>query len=99
MGQPSNLLLSMAIKIGPLVIASQSDKVPWGSIVASDPVTGSNGQVILNSSDNEVKVWYNGSWNIWFRLTSGVPSVVSYYLTEDGFHYLLEDDSGAYIME
>jgi len=32
-------------------------------IVSSDPLTGTNGQIIVNSTENKIKVYYNSVWN------------------------------------
>lgn len=77
----------MALFVDPLVILAGKDKTPW-TVVSSDPASGFDGQIIINSTDNTAKVWYNYTWNTWFTLT---PGVVSYLLLEDGFYMLTED--------
>lgn len=32
-------------------------------VVSSDPWPGTDGQVIVNSTTNEIKIYYNGVWN------------------------------------
>jgi len=37
---------------------------PLGIVVlATNPASGSNGQIYFNSSENELKVYYDGQWN------------------------------------
>lgn len=37
---------------------------PLGIVVLpTDPAGGSNGQIYFNSSENELKVYYDGQWN------------------------------------
>lgn len=66
------------------------------TLVTSDPGSASEGDLIINTTTNEMKVYYGGTWQVLHTLT---PGTSSYYLMEDGVsHYLLEDGSGSYLM-
>ena len=78
----------MAIFIDPLILGSS---VPWGSLETSDPVTGYDGQVILNTTDSTIKIWYNLCWNVWFSLTPGTPPANVDLTNEDGTTLTNED--------
>jgi hypothetical protein len=61
----------MGLLVDPLVILSQKDVTPW-KVVTDDPDSGSfDGQTILNTTDNQLKVWYNGCWNVLSTIYSG----------------------------
>jgi len=48
---------------------------PLGIVVlATDPASGSNGQVYFNSSENQLKIYYDGQWN---SLSTGGQAVES----------------------
>lgn len=32
-------------------------------VASTDPLTGYDGQIIVNSTTNEIKIYYNGVWN------------------------------------
>lgn len=32
--------------------------------VSSDPASGLDGQLIINTTDNQLKVWYGGTWQV-----------------------------------
>jgi hypothetical protein len=55
---------------------------------ASDPTGASNGQQYINTSTNEFKISFCGSWQAVFTFTC-TPSTDS-LLLEDGFYLLLE---------
>lgn len=89
----------MAILVNPLLILSPSDRLPWSKEVTVDPVTGED-KCILNTTENKVKVWYSGTWNIWFDLTPGTPPILYKLLLEsdagiEADFLLLESDIGA----
>ena len=65
----------MALHISNNSITSLKDLVIF-TVVASDPATGIDGQMIINSTTDEIKVWYNGIWNtIDITITPGVVAV------------------------
>ena len=77
----------MGLLVNPLVFLTQKDVTPW-EVVGSDPANGDfDGQCILNSADNSLKIWYNSTWNVWSTLT---PGTLSYLLLESGDYMLLE---------
>ena len=43
-------------------IPSKKDKAIF-TIASSDPSSGVDGELFINSSTNEMKVWYNNAWN------------------------------------
>ena len=47
----------------------------------TDPPSGSNGDIYFNSSTNELKVYYNGTWN---ALSGGGGGGGSSTVTESG---------------
>lgn len=54
--------------------------------VASDPDTGNTGDIILNTTSNQVKMWLNGIWEVLHTI-----SVEDYnILLESGDNLLLE---------
>ena len=56
--------------------------------VTADPASAKEGSLIINTSTDEMKVYYGGTWQILHSLT---PSTPSFLLLEDGFTLLLED--------
>ena len=58
--------------------------------VGSDPASGANGETILNTVTNQIKVWYDGGWEILHTLTV----TLNYLLQEDGAKLFQEDGSG-----
>ena len=56
----------------------------------ADPSLGSSGETILNRATNEVKVWYDGVWQILHALTV----YADYLLLQDGGKMFQEDGSG-----
>lgn len=42
--------------------------------VTSDPPTGTKNQLILNTSSNQIKIWYSGQWQVLHTL---VPPMVN----------------------
>lgn len=59
-------------------------------IVASDPVTGSDGDQIYNTSDNQYKIWYDTTWHIIAQFDLDAAT----YDFMDGTDYLFMDDTG-----
>ena len=57
--------------------------------VSSDPATGKTGQIILNTTDHKIKVYYDDSWQTLHTLTSGEESYN--ILLESGDALLLEN--------
>lgn len=53
--------------------------------VTSDPASAKEGSLIINATDDGMKVYYNGSWQLLHTLD---PYAL---LLEDGFYILLED--------
>lgn len=59
-------------------------------IVSSEPASAKEGSLIIDSSDNGMKVYYGGTWQLLHTLTfTSTPAL----LLEDGFYILLEDGS------
>jgi len=56
------------------------------TIVTSDPVSGTNGDLILNSITGLVKVWYQSAW-----FTIGRVGAIEFILLENGDNILLEN--------
>ena len=66
----------------------------FGPVYASDPSSGNyDGEMITNSTDNKVKIWYNGTWNTYLTLTGGTPPTLYALLMEDDSNFALEDDT------
>lgn len=59
-------------------------------LVSSDPASAKEGSLIINTTDDGMKVYYGGSWQTLHTLTPATPS---FLLLEDGFFLLLEDGS------
>ena len=79
----------MGLLVNPLVILTQKDVTFW-KVVTADPANGDfDGQTIINSATNEIKIWYNSTWNT-LGLTI-TPGTLSYLLLEDGDYLLTED--------
>lgn len=56
------------------------------SLVAVNPVTGTDGEIILNTSDDTLYIWYLGAWRTMLTLT-----ITAYFmLLETGDKILLE---------
>lgn len=56
-------------------------------VVASDPIAAEDGEMIINESDNGLKIWYGGAWQTIFVL-SGYEFQL---LLEDGDIFITED--------
>ena len=57
-------------------------------LVNGEPASAKEGALIIDTSDDGMKVYYGGSWQLLHTLT---PSAPSFLLLEDGFYLLLED--------
>lgn len=44
-------------------------------LVSSDPASAKEGMVIVNTSSNQMKIYYSGSWQVLHTLTVNVPTV------------------------
>lgn len=56
--------------------------------VTADPASAKEGSLIINTTTDEMKVYYGSSWQVLHTLTPATPS---YFLLEDAFTLLLED--------
>lgn len=56
------------------------------TVVTSDPASSTDGTMILNTTDNKVKMWYSSAWQ-----TLHTFPVDVLLLKEDGDNLLLED--------
>jgi len=54
--------------------------------VASDPPSGRNSEMILNTTTHQIKVWYNSTWQV----LHNVIAAANYLLMETGDKLLLE---------
>lgn len=54
-------------------------------LVTSDPASGSTGDMIINTTDDGLKIYYAGSWQTLHTLTA-----TQYILLEGGDNLLLE---------
>lgn len=90
----------MALLIDPLILLTSKDKTAW-EVYTSDPVSGDfDGQIIINSTDNVFKIWYNGTWNtLGITITPGTPPTASYLFQEDGASYILLEDGFKLVQE
>lgn len=57
---------------------------------ASDPASAKEGSLFINTTTDDMKVYYGGAWQTLHTLTPATPS---FLLLEDGFFLLLEDGS------
>lgn len=79
----------MALIINDLLcIPSAKDKVIF-RVASSDPATGIDGQLLINTTTNEIKVWYSSGWNV-LGITI-TPAALEYLLLETGDFLLKED--------
>lgn len=62
--------------------------------VASDPASGETGQLILNTTDDAIKVYYASQWQTLHSLSAEVSSFVfedsNQFVFEDGNTYIFE---------
>lgn len=66
----------MGLLVNPLVILTQKDVTAWKVVIADPAVGDFDGQAIINSSDNKIKIWYNSTWNtVEVTITPGTPPV------------------------
>lgn len=63
--------------------------------VTSDPASGEDGQLILNTTDDTIKVYYGGSWQTLHTLTPAVD----YYLLQETGDFLLLESGDKFIQE
>lgn len=63
--------------------------------VTSDPASGTTGQLILNTTDDTIKVYYAGSWQTLHTLTSAAAS----YLLQETGDFLLQETGDKFIQE
>lgn len=84
----------MARIFNPL-LKSGLDAISLLEVVSSDPATGADGQMIINNTDDTVKLWYAGSWQTLHTLT---PAAASYLLQEIG-DFLLQESGDKFIQE
>lgn len=57
--------------------------------VTSDPASAKEGSLIVNTSTNEMKIYYSGSWQVLHTLTA---AALSFFLQEDGSSFFLQED-------
>ena len=54
---------------GHLIVGSANISM---EVVSTNPLQGTDGQIIVNSTTNEIKIWYNNVWNtIGITITPG----------------------------
>lgn len=56
--------------------------IPTGS---SDPASASEGDLFLNTSDDGMKVYYSGSWQVLHTLNPGVATGIGTWIIETDF--------------
>lgn len=57
-------------------------------VVGSEPASAKEGSLIIDTSDDGMKVYYGGSWQLLHTLVAATPS---FLLLETGDFILLED--------
>lgn len=70
---------------GHLIIGSTSISI---DVYVADPVSGYDGQIIVNSTTNQIKIWYGSGWNV-LGITI-TPAALSFLLLETEDTLLLE---------
>lgn len=79
----------MALQFGPLIVLDKIDKTAW-TVHNGEPATGNfDGEIIIDSSTNEFKIWYNEVWNV-LGITI-TPGALNDLLLETGDGLLKED--------
>lgn len=76
----------MAFKFNPFT--GNLDIVNSTIIATSDPASSSEGQWLINTTSNELKIYYSGAWYVIYSF--GAP-VANLLLLEDGFVLLMEN--------
>lgn len=64
--------------------------------VSSDPASATEGSIILNTTDDTIKIYYAGSWQTLHTLTA---AAATFLLLEDGSFFLQEDGSSKIQLE
>jgi hypothetical protein len=79
----------MSLKFNPLTgnLDLVNDAITKGT---SDPGSGFVGQLFLNTTTNELKIWYGSQWQTLHTLIAATDSLL---LTDDSYLLLTDDTS------